>query len=271
MNRPTVLVVDDEAEIMRSLSFILSEDFHVLAASNGREGLSILDTTQPSLILLDLLMPEMDGISFLEHLRGSGSDIPVLVLTGNSCHEWAKRCADLNVQGYIEKPIDAEALIKRIKKVLGIEEFNVLRMLWGKRYEERMSSVSSIIREALIYLRENFHKNLSREELAEHLKMCPDRIGKQFYREIGLHIKEYVNMLKVHIAKRYLIDTDKSLSEIADLIGTLDASYFGKLLKKYTGATPKEFRENPASYNSHNNRENNPKSRFFTKKVGFFP
>lgn len=78
MNRPALLVVDDEAEIMRSLSFILSGDFHVLTASNGREGLSILDTTQPSLILLDLQMPEMDGVSFLDMTGGSHGDTSVM-------------------------------------------------------------------------------------------------------------------------------------------------------------------------------------------------
>ena len=121
MNKPTILLIDDEPEVLATLSCLLEDDYNVLSAANGKEGLSLASSNQLSLILLDLNMPEMTGIQFLQFFRNAGNNTPVMVITGNSSHDWAKRCADLNVQGYIEKPFDVERLLSRINMLVHVE------------------------------------------------------------------------------------------------------------------------------------------------------
>lgn len=118
MKPHSLLIVDDEQEVLNSLSIVLKDEYNVLTASSGMEGLSVLTANAVSLILLDLQMPEMTGLEFIERIRGMEDNTPVLIMTGNSTHEWAKRCADIGVQGYLEKPVDIGVLLERVRKHL---------------------------------------------------------------------------------------------------------------------------------------------------------
>lgn len=243
MKPHSLLIVDDEQEVLNSLSIALEDEYNVLTASSGMEGLSVLAANAVSLILLDLQMPEMTGLEFLERIRDMEDNTPVLIMTGNSTHEWAKRCADLGVQGYLEKPVDIGVLLERVRKHLAEKELALLKMLWKDEYRSRIASLSPNIKKALVCLRKNIHRDTSREELAAHLNMCPDYLSRQFHKECGFHIREYINFLKMDMAKKYLLETNKSLSEIAKLIDVHDVSYFCKLFKKFTGITPQGFKE----------------------------
>lgn len=118
MDRPTILIVDDEEEIIKSLSAILEEGFHILSTSNSLEVLYLLETNHVSLLILDLKMPEMNGLELIEAIRSMNNDTPILIVTGcygKEQHQWL---ADINVQGCINKPIDIEELMYRIQMIL---------------------------------------------------------------------------------------------------------------------------------------------------------
>lgn len=243
MTKSTILIVDDEDQFRESLSEVLEEEFHVLTASNVRKGLAIIDKNPLSLILLDLRMPGLSGVDLLESLRSRNNNTPVFVLTGNSCQEWAERCADLNVQGYIKKPIDIESLICKIKKVLGMEGFEVLRELWGSDFEARMASINPTIKKALIYIHRNHKKDFTREEIAAYLSVSPDYLSRKFHRECGIHLKEYCNAYRIYKSKKYLMDSNKRIRDIAASIGIPNMTNFCRLFKKLIGLTPTEFRK----------------------------
>ncbi len=244
MAKPSLLIVDDEPHLLKSLSSILEEEFHVMTASNGRDGLSIIKANPLSLILLDLQMPEMTGVELLEKVRNTDNKTPILIITGNSCHEWAEKCADLNVQGYVKKPLDIGRLIDRIKDLLGVEDFEVLIHMWGDEYEAKMASVSHPIRKALRYIHQNYQGELTREKISNYLNISPDYLSRQFHKECGVHLKEYINRYKIHKSKEHFRDLDRQMSDIASSVGFLNVNYFCKLFKDYTGITPKVFRKN---------------------------
>lgn len=243
MTNPTILIIDDEPEILKSLSFVLGEEFHALTALNCREGLSIIKSRPLSLILLDLQMPEMTGMELLEKVRNTDSKTPVIILTGNSCQDWAEKCADLNVQGYVKKPIDVDKLICRIKKLLGMEDFEVLQELWNGNYGKRVASLSPAIKNALRYICDSYHKEFNRSEIAVFLKISPDYLSRQFHKESGLSLHDYINRLRVLKSKELLRDSRNKNKEIAAAVGISDVSYFCAMFKKHTGMTPKEYQK----------------------------
>lgn len=108
--------------ILDSLSLILANEFNVHTAPNGSAALDKVGTLSESisLILLDLDMPVMSGVEFLQRIRSEYHEIPVIILTGRGNHEWARQCADLGVHGYVDKLIDTKELIGKIRKILGL-------------------------------------------------------------------------------------------------------------------------------------------------------
>lgn len=116
--KPTILIADDEPAFLESLSLILEREFNVLTAPDGLIGLSIIKTHPLSLAILDLDMPGMDGMELLRLIRQENSALPVLIMTGRVDETCRTNCSDLNVQGYLEKPVDIPVLIEKIREII---------------------------------------------------------------------------------------------------------------------------------------------------------
>lgn len=242
MKESTLLIVDDDPAFLDSLSTVLEEDFYIVQALNGIEALKVIKTTALSLIILDLRMPGMDGIRLLKKVRESGNDKPVIVLTGNSSHEWAKKCADLNVQGYMEKPVDIKRLILKIRKLLDIDSSIMLKEVFGNDYKEKIKSCSPKVRKTIKYILNHYRKDIKREKIASYLNIAPEYLSRLFRKECGLNLNDFINMLKINECKEHLMDLDKKVKEIGPLVGITDINYLSRLFKKYTGYTPLEYR-----------------------------
>jgi CheY-like chemotaxis protein len=127
-NRATILVVDDDPDIIKATRRVLEfQGYQVIAALNGEECLEKIREERPDLIILDLLMPKLDGFGVCRELRENNyaeySDIPILVAT--AVREDASRRryeletgVDLDVDGYLEKPIRPLDLVHRVEKLL---------------------------------------------------------------------------------------------------------------------------------------------------------
>jgi CheY-like chemotaxis protein len=117
----TILVVDDDDVIRVALEYVLGEaGYGVVAAANGREALDFLRANRaPALILLDMMMPDLDGWTFLRvrSQEAALAAVPVLILTamGVACNEWA---AALGASGWLRKPIDLTALVAKVPRYL---------------------------------------------------------------------------------------------------------------------------------------------------------
>jgi DNA-binding response OmpR family regulator len=113
-----ILVVDDTRNVQVLLSdFLGSQDFEVLTASDGREALEIVRASNPDLILLDIMMPNMDGYQFIGHLRRESS-IPVIMITAKQEEADIIRGFDLGADDYITKPFRLRELLVRMRAVL---------------------------------------------------------------------------------------------------------------------------------------------------------
>lgn len=112
-----ILCVDDEMDVLLILKTALSEDYEVSTAGNGIDAIALVDDLRPDLVILDMMMPEMDGIQTLRELRQTeaGADVPVLFLTGVSDKEVKRQALDLGTSYYLTKPFDYNDLISKVE------------------------------------------------------------------------------------------------------------------------------------------------------------
>ncbi len=113
-----ILITDDSMLQRNTLSAIVKDEGHeVETATNGREALEKIETNQPDILLLDMLMPELDGIGVLEALQAKGITLPIIVLTAD-VQEWLKaRCFELGVTSFINKPVKQDLVRKALQEI----------------------------------------------------------------------------------------------------------------------------------------------------------
>ncbi len=116
MKKPHILAVDDENDVLLIIKTALKDQFDVETASNGPEALTKAEDVVPDLIILDLMMPEMDGIEVLEELRRmkKTAQVPVIFLTGVSDKQTIKEALNKGTQYYIVKPFDYNDLLNKV-------------------------------------------------------------------------------------------------------------------------------------------------------------
>jgi two-component system sensor histidine kinase ChiS len=117
---PKILVVDDDEHILRSLSQYLElEDFNVVSASSGPEALTLFEQEKPDLLVLDVMMPGMDGFQVLETLRGNPetAGVPVLMLTARDQHNDILKGYQMGATSYLVKPFNLDELVEAIREV----------------------------------------------------------------------------------------------------------------------------------------------------------
>jgi two-component system nitrogen regulation response regulator NtrX len=136
----TICIVDDEPAILNSLSSILEDEgYQVVVATNGVEGLKVVRSDSPDLVMLDIWMPEMDGLETLKRLRSQFPGILVVMMSGHGSIETAVKATKLGAYDYLEKPLDLEKVTILVRNALHqrkLEEENLnLRIQVERRFE----------------------------------------------------------------------------------------------------------------------------------------
>jgi len=118
----TILVVDDEAKIRTTLRGVLSDEgFHVLDTDEGAKVPELVATRRPHLVILDIWMPQVNGIELLEQLKAQEPELPVIVISGHGTIETAVRATKLGATDFIEKPFSLDALLRSVYRAMGRE------------------------------------------------------------------------------------------------------------------------------------------------------
>ena len=114
-----VLIIDDEQEMCKTLySFLMPHNYKVFLAFNGKAGLESFKELQPDIVLLDLNMPDTNGLEVLKIIRKT-SNVPVIIITAHPEDVSEIHLADLKIEGYIEKPLDLFTILNTLKYLLG--------------------------------------------------------------------------------------------------------------------------------------------------------
>src|SRR6185436_8909309 len=138
--KPKVLVIDDESAIRDSLKMILEyEDYEFVGASNGPDGIALVQKDRPDVVLLDIKMPNMDGLEVLRKLRAMDDTLPVIIVSGHGTTSTAVEAIKLGALDYLDKPLGSERVIVTLRNALKQQELGSenreLKLAMESKYE----------------------------------------------------------------------------------------------------------------------------------------
>lgn len=249
----TVLLVEDNVELLNLTRESLSEWFRVLRASNGCKALEILAQESVDVIVSDVMMPEMDGLELCSKVKSdiAYSHIPVILLTAKTTLASKVEGFECGADVYIEKPFSVKQLYMQIVNLLKLRQsFHKLmaslsetavtattssaELVMTQKDCEFIAKIQAVIAEQL------GDENFSIDTLAEQMYMS----RSNFYRKIkalsGMSPNDYLKTLRMNKAGE-LLRSGIQISEVAARVGFTSSSYFAKCFKVQYGVTPKEY------------------------------
>lgn len=246
-NRPTVLVIDDNTDIRQYERTLLQDEYIVLEAADGKEGLAVALKEVPDLVICDVMMPVMDGLELTEQLKTNTatSHIPVIMLTAKNLEEHRAEGYEHGADSYITKPFHSKVLLARIDNLL--RQRQLLKNLYqGSKEAEKEISEAHLEdrdRQFLKQLQAIIQKNLSDSEFG--VEDMGQQIGLsrvQLYRKVkamtGSSVVDLLRKARLAKARRLLETRSMSVSEVAYEVGFSAPSYFTKCFKEEYGMLP---------------------------------
>lgn len=246
-NRPTVLVIDDNTDIRQYERTLLQDEYIVLEAADGKEGLSVAIKEVPDLVICDVMMPVMDGLEFTKQLKTNTatSHIPVIMLTAKNLEEHRTEGYEHGADSYITKPFHSKVLLARIENLL--RQRQLLKNLYqGTKEAEKEISEAHLEdrdKQFLKQLQAIIQKNLSDSEFG--VEDMGQQIGLsrvQLYRKVkamtGSSVVDLLRKARLAKARRLLETRSMSVSEVAYEVGFSAPSYFTKCFKEEYGMLP---------------------------------
>lgn len=248
---PTLLLVDDNKDLRRLIKLELEDKFNIHLAGNGVEGLRKVHLYHPDLIVTDQMMPGMDGMELLQHIRDDFqiSHIPVVMLTARNDDEAKTKAVNLGANSYITKPFSKEYLLARINQLL--KE----RKQFHDRIQQHVSSTQSDSYEQFLVkkdtqLLEKIHQVIEEnmdnsdfniDTIASNIGLSRSAFFKKLKSLTGLAPVDLVKEIRLNKSVELIKSTNLSISEIAFAVGFKDSSYYSKCFRKKYDLTPREY------------------------------
>ena len=277
-DRPTILLIEDNADMLEYIRQNLSADYNCLTATNGKEGITVAKEQIPDIIISDVMMPEMDGFEATHHLRqmDETSHIPIILLTARGDKESRLKGWYEKADEYLTKPFDVDELLIRLRNLLDIRD------ILKKRFSETLFTESSSIftvpaktltietteqpadvsgaevekltqeeklnnRELMFVQKLNvvIEKSYKDSEfkmntVAGKVNMSDRQLNRKLKAVSDMTPTEYLRRFRLDKAKQ-LLEEGENASYAALEVGFTSHSYFGKCFRAQFGCTPKDF------------------------------
>lgn len=246
-----VVLVDDERIILDGLSRAVPwGDMGcevVGTASNGEEGLRIIRELRPDILLTDIRMPNMDGLSMVAALRSEFPRLQIAVLTAFRDFEYAQTALNLGVCRYLLKPSKLDELYEAIRTMTArLDALPPVQA--GAEPEDDPAAAGSaagnfIVRQALDYMRAHCAEKLSLGDVADHVYVSQWHLSKLINRHTNQSFFDLLGRMRIDRAKVLLADNRLRIHAVAEQAGFADVAHFSKSFKRLEGMTPGEYRD----------------------------
>lgn len=242
-NKPQLLFAEDNNDLRKYISGILSEAYNVTSFADGAQAWASLQENKYDIILSDIMMPEMDGLTLLEKVRSTENlkNLPFVFLTAKSSKNTKIQSFNIGLDDYVVKPFEEEELLARLHALYTNYK---TRIQSKQELEVESEEEKKVITKATIdmlaldtYITQNIaDSQFSIENLAKHLGLARRTLDRKLKIEKGMTSWQYVKELQLNIARRLHEQESKPIQEIADQIGIRDAKYFRQQYKERFGS-----------------------------------
>ena len=231
----TILLVDDNEEILNYLTLILKEDYRLIKAKNGKQALQILKKGKIDLLLTDFMMPIMDGFDLIKELQKQNIQIPTLVLTARQDVESKINMLRLGVDAYIKKPFEEQELKILIHNCLKNEDNRQVFIAKTNVKEDVTSDVQlELLTKAKMFINEYLDDNsFSVGMLADLLFVSERTLHRRIKAITGISPKEMIQEYRFQKALEfYKQNKYHNISQLSQAVGYKNAAYFAKKMKE---------------------------------------
>jgi len=212
-----VLIVDDERHVREAVKLLGEWDrwrvSNLYEAEHGEEAKRLLDTGTIDLMLTDVEMPGLDGLTLLEWTKNHHPKVVTIVLTGYDDYTYMRRAILHQSFDYLLKPVDPVV--------------------------ESGEAIDQIAK----YIETHYAEELTLQFMSERFYLSREYISRRFKQRFSVNLSDYIQTIRLNRAKELLSETEARIYEIALEVGYQDDKYFRKVFKKQFGVTPNEFRE----------------------------
>lgn len=260
-----MLLADDEQIERMALAKRLHKHFGdslvIWQAADGNEAVRLCFKERCQIVIMDISMPELNGVEAAEQIRRLDEDCEIIFLTAYDEFSYAKRAIAIHALDYLLKPCEEEELtavmeeaVGRIQKKEQLEKLHMEQEMpeeTGAEMPEpdleeepeesdRLGQAAEKIRR---YIRKNYMKDISMQDAARMMNYSDAYFCKLFKQCFDQNFTAYLARLRINEARRLLQDKNASVREVSMLVGYYDANYFAKVFKRIAGMNPSEYRD----------------------------
>lgn len=269
-----VLLVDDEQiermALAKKIDRYYGDKVDIYHAVNGREAVAMCGEQKNDIVIMDIYMPEMNGVMAAKYIRKMDDECSIIFLSAYDDFEYARNAIKVRALDYLLKPCDMNDLLAVMDTALqkldkenafngnsisGKEQnketqidgsnYNNVRENRPKRTDNvRNSDEQTTIKYLKEYVENNYIYDISMQEAAEEMGYSDAYFSKLFKQYFNQNFTAYLTEYRIKKAKELLSNTNHSIKDISRMVGYTDSNYFAKIFKRLVGEIPSKYREN---------------------------
>jgi len=253
-DRPIILVAEDNADVRKLLNNNFSKEYKILEAIDGKQGIELALKWVPDLILSDIMMPEVDGLTLCETIKSDErtSHIPVILLTARAGEEDQYKGLSTGADAYVTKPFKIKTLKTRVAHLIASRK--ALRDRYSqeiilKPKDIAITNLDELFLERVQNVLDNklTESAFSIQEFSEAVGMSRMQLHRKLKALTGLSASEFIRSQRLKLAASLLQNSDANVSEIGYQVGFNDHSYFTKCFREAYGVSPSAYGKNKSS------------------------
>ncbi|MBF4470551.1 hybrid sensor histidine kinase/response regulator transcription factor [Flavobacterium sp. HJJ] len=265
-SKKRILVVDDNDEIREYLFKELAAHYKVVTSINGKEALEIVLKDSLDLIISDVKMPVMDGVTFCRKVKKNINinHIPVILLTANSHDHDQLEGLNIGADAYITKPFNMEILKKTVLNLIRTRELLKNNYSGNQAQEDKIkkitmeSSDEKLIQKIMNFVNNNLSDpNLNVEMIASEIGISRVHLHRKLKELTNQSSRDLIRNIRLKQAGELLASKQMNISEVAYLVGFSNVSKFSTSFKQFYGTAPKEYMEEKLKKNGQTDKVSN--------------